>query len=342
MPIPSNSSSRFAGGGLAVRPRSRFFTDLTLAFHIAVLIFAMVVGVLILIAGASIANAATLKSVVQLNGPVLTAGDLFDGLDKDIAARVLGPAPLPGQDVTLNALALMRVAAALDSPWQPQNTTDQAIVSSAGTLVDQKTIGDALMKSLQDKGVKGRFTLSYLNEPGMVLPQGMTATAEVTKIAYHPESERFEATVVAPGAAHPASHIDVTGHVERIVSVPMLKKPMRGGDVISEADVEWTDMPANMVQPDFVIEANQIVGKTPRRMILAEQPVRTIEVAEPLLVSHGQDVTIIYNKGPITVTAKGRAMEDGARGYLIHVVNSSSNRAIDATVSDSGTVTVED
>jgi flagella basal body P-ring formation protein FlgA len=319
-----------------------FYYDITLAVRFAVLALSIVLGVIVLVTGASIANAATLKSDVLLNAPVLTAGDLFDGLEKDKAAKVLGPAPQPGQDMVLNTLTLMQVAAALSIDWKPQSTGEQVVVRSATTLVDEKTITDALTKKLQDKGVTGEFSLDYFNPPKLILPKDVPATAEVASISYEPDSGRFEATLVGPDAAHQAATTQVSGHIEHTVSVPMLKKPLRNGDIIRADNIEWKPMPQNAIGQNTLVDADKLIGMTPRRMVMADTPVQEGDVAQPLLVSRGDVVTITYAKGPITVTAKGRALEDGARGSSIRVVNSASSRSIDATVSDSDLVTVTD
>jgi flagella basal body P-ring formation protein FlgA len=213
-------------------------------------------------------------------------------------------------------------------------------VRSATTLVEEKTITDALTKKLQEKGVTGEFSLDYFNVPKLVLPKDVPATAEVASISYHPESGRFEATLIGPDAAHQAGTTQVSGHVEHTVSVPVLKKALRNGDLIRADNIEWKPMPQNAIGQNTLIDADKLIGKTPRRMVMAEMPVQDGDVAEPLLVSRGDVVTITYEKGPITVTAKGKALEDGARGSTIRVVNSASSRSIDATVTDDGLVTV--
>jgi flagella basal body P-ring formation protein FlgA len=297
-------------------------------------------GVVVLIACAHIANAATLKTDVLLNAPVLTAGDLFDGLDKDKAAKVLGPAPLPGQDMVLNTLTLMQVAAAMSIDWKPQSTGEQVTVRSATTMVDQKTISAALVKKLQEKGVTGDFSISFSNPPKLILPKDMPATAEVASITFHPESDRFEATLIGPSKEHQAGSTQVSGHVEHTIQVPVLKRALRNGDIVRADNVEWISMPQNAIGEYTLIDADKLIGKTPRRMVMAGQAVQDAELIEPLLVSRGQMVTITYAKGPITVTARGKALEDGARGSSIRVVNSASSRSIDATVSDDGMVVV--
>lgn len=316
------------------------YRDVALAFRLAILVFAIAMGIFALLACASIADAATLKSEAVLAGTTLTAGDLFEGLEKDKAAYALGPAPQPGHDMTLDALTLMRVAARLNFEWKPQSMNDKIVVRSAATIVDDKTIAEALKKKLQEQGLQGNFSISLLNAPKLVLGRETPAAAEVVSLSFHAESDRFEATLAGPSAAHPEAKIEVTGHVERVVSLPVLKRPLRNGEIVRADNVDWIEIPARSIQADNILEAEQLIGKTPRRMVLANQAIRASEILQPLMVSRGQAVTIVYEKGPIMVTAKGKALEDGAHGSLIHVVNTASNRSIDATVSDDGLVTV--
>jgi flagella basal body P-ring formation protein FlgA len=318
------------------------FIDLGIAFRIAVLTLSAMAGVLVMIACAEAANAASLKSDVMLNASVLTAGDLFDGLDQDKAAKILGPAPQPGQDMVLNAMTLMQVAAALNIDWKPQSTADAVTVRTSSTAVDQQTIHDALIKKLQDKGVSGEFDLTFFNSPKLILPHDVPATAEVANITYHTDSDRFEATLIGPSLDHPQGTIQISGHVEHMMSVPMLKQAIHVGDIISADSVEWKNVPIHSVTADQVIDADQLIGKTPRRMAMADQPLHSGDLTDPLMVTRGEPVTIVYEKGMITVTAKGTAMENGSKGTLIHVVNNTSSRSIDGTVSDTGTVTVDD
>lgn len=316
------------------------YRDVKIAFRLAVLMFGITLGFIALLACAQIANAATLKSEAVLSNNVLTAGDLFEGLDKEKAAYALGPAPQPGQIMTLNTVTLMQVAAKLNFEWKPQSMSDSINVRSASIIVDEDTIRAALTTKLQEQGVTGHFNITLLNSPKLVLGQDRPATAEVVSIAFHAESDRFEATLAGPSAQNPEAKISVTGRVDHMMSMPVLKHAVRSGEIVRADNIDWLEIPAKSVLPNNIMAADQLIGKTPRRVLIAGQPVKTSEVIQPLMVSRGEAVTIVYEKGPIMVTAKGKALEDGSQGSLIRVVNSTSDRSIDATVSDDGMVTV--
>jgi flagella basal body P-ring formation protein FlgA len=58
------------------------------------------------------------------------------------------------------------------------------------------------------------------------------------------------------------------------------------------------------------------------------------------LVKRGERVNIQSGKAGVLISATGTAMADGAKGQKINVKNLSSQRVIQATVVDSGQVSV--
>mgnify|MGYP001551875081 FL=1 len=89
-----------------------------------------------------------------------------------------------------------------------------------------------------------------------------------------------------------------------------------------------------------VLQAEDLIGMTPRRIAYADRPLLRHDLQRPQLVSRGDNVTIVYDYGPMKLSAKGKALESGSKEDNIRVVNVASNRTIDAFVIDSGVVTV--
>jgi len=105
------------------------------------------------------ALAVSLKNHAILDGSTITVADIFSGVEEGKGSRVLGPAPLPGKDMVLNARTLMRVAIALDLPWRPATSGEQITLSRAATIVKQDTVLDALKVELQAHDVRGNFEI---------------------------------------------------------------------------------------------------------------------------------------------------------------------------------------
>ena len=124
------------------------------------------------------------------------------------------------------------------------------------------------------------------------------------------------------------------------MKIPVLKAALHNGDIISAGDLDWITIKQRDLQPDYIVNAEKIVGMTPRRMVVSGKPVRTQDLTEPQLVDRGDDVTLVYEMGAISLTAKGRALRSGARGDVIRVVNVDSNKSIEGVVQDQGVVHV--
>ncbi len=298
-------------------------------------------GVIILFAGTRAALAAGLRDIAVVTGDRITVGDIFDGA-RDNADYVLGPAPQPGKDMVLDARTLYRIAAALKLDWKPQSSADSIVVRRAATVIPVTQIEDVLKSALEKQpGLDDKFTMTMMNSlDPMVLPQGEDASVEVAALSYDATRSMFDATLVAPSKDNPLKKIHLTGQIERIMAIPVLKNSLRNGDLINAHDLDWVDVPVRNVQHDMLVNEKDVLGMTPRRIIAAGRPMIVNDLQQPVLVSRGDEVTISFANGPIQLSTKGRAMQNGARGDSVRVTNINSNKSFDAFVTGSREVTV--
>lgn len=299
------------------------------AVFTAIALFMVSAGILM---GTKAAFAANLKSISIVEGDTLTLGDLFDGVERN-ANYVIGAAPQPGQDMTLNARTLYRIASSLDVNWRPISSSDQVVVRRQAAVVSYDEIENTLRNALKDKGVMGKFNISLNSgKPTIILPNDMPQTAEISAIDFDIQRDVFRATLAAPSADKPVQKLQVTGMVERIVSVPVLRSNLQNGDIISANDIEMIEMPQKSIQHNIVMDADKMVGLTPRRMAYAGKYVLEGSLGRPILVNRGDKVSITYKEGPLVLTARGKATQSGAKGDLVRVTNINSSRSVDALV----------
>lgn len=311
-----------------------------IAFRSVALILSLLLFAFIMVAGAQAALAASLKPQAVLTKDVLTVGDIFDNAGRN-ANYVLGPAPQPGKDMVLNTSTLLRIAMAMDLKWQPASSMDQIVVTRSATLVPADRVDAILSNALRDKVIDAKFTLDTgATSLEMILPHDAAPTVEVTNVTFNQRTNRFEATVSAPSAAQPLKQMVVTGSVRAMTTIPVLRHSLRHGDIISESDLEYVDFYTAEIQPDTLLKAEDVIGMTPRRMATPGKALRVTEILAPQLISRGEMVTIILDDGPLRLTASGKAMQNGAKGDIIRIVNNSSNRSLDGIVSGSGEVIV--
>lgn len=306
---------------------------ISIVVRIVLFVVALFAGVVTLIAGTQAALAASPKNISIVKGDSLTLGDIFNDAGQN-ADYVLGPSPQPGKDLVLDARALYRIASAMKLDWKPASSAEQVIVRRAATVIPSTHIEDTLRGALAEQpGINGKFTMNVNGGiDNMVLPEGMAQTVEIAAINFDPSRDMFEASLVAPSAEKPLKRMSVTGQIERIVSVPVLKNALRNGDIINAHDIDWVDIPARNVQRDMLLEEKDVVGMTPRRIAMAGKPMIASDLEQPKLVERGDTVTITFMDGALLLSTKGTAMQTGAKGDVIRVTNINSNKTLDAQV----------
>lgn len=295
----------------------------------ALALIIMSVGITI---GTKVAFAATLKSVSIVEGETLKLGDIFDGVTRN-ADYVIGAAPRPGQDMTLNARTLYRIAVALDLSWRPLSSSDQVVIRRQAVVVNYNKIEDTLRNALKKKGIEGRFNLTLNSgKPTIVLPNNNPEHVEISSIDFDVQKDYFRATLVAPSIDNPIKKIQVSGMVERLVSIPVLRNNLQNGNIIGENDIKMIEITQKSLQHNIILKAEDMIGLTPRRMAYAGKFLLDGSLHRPLLINRGDKVSITFREGPLVLTAKGKALQSGAKGDFVRVTNINSSRTVDAIV----------
>ncbi len=287
------------------------------------------------------AGAVTLRQESVVSDDVIRLGDLFYDLDYN-EDRVLGAAPRPGKTMTLSARTLQRVAVALNLDWRPSNAGEYLVIKREATVIDEKTLKDALRSALTDQPVGDEYDISFIHgTPEIILPPNFPASAQVSSVSYDPENHWFEAEFMAPSLDNPQMRTKLSGRIEPLTYIPVLRESIRNGSIINATDIETIKMPLNRINHDVFMDAKNMIGKTARRMVMAGTPVKESELEEPRIVERGEAVTLIYQNGSMRLTASGRAMEFGAKGDVIRVTNLQSSKTINAVVTGQQEVTVQ-
>ncbi len=315
------------------------FEKFELAARIALFLFSLCLGMMVLVAGTRAALAATLKSESVITGDYIRLGDVFDGVKN--ADYILGPAPAPGKDMILNARTLYKIASALNVEWQPASSAEQLVLKRDASIIPVVAITDKLESKLADDGVDGKFSIIYTNQPSdIILSGGSKTTMEVTALSRDAQNDTFNAIIVAPSAADPQKRITVSGRIERLIPVPVLANTLRNGDIIGTRDIDWIDIQQNRIANGTLLDESDLINMTPRRMVQAGKPVISNELESPKMVDRGDSITLVFETGPMVLTAKGKSLQAGAIGDTVRVSNTDSNKNLSGIVTAYREVTV--
>lgn len=288
----------------------------------------------------SFADAASLRSDPAVTGDRIRLGDLFTEIG-DKADSLVAQAPAPGQKAVFDAAYLGRIALAFRIDWKPTGGHDRVIVSRASRVIGTDEISDALSRALSVKLPSGRIQVD-LDIPSLELhvPVDRKEPLQVESLSVIPTGSRFTAVLVTPSGSSTPQRLTVAGRATSMVEVPVLIRRVASNELITASDIAWVETRADQAV-DLVLSEAQLVGQIPRRPLSANMPVRLRDIQSPRAVSKNALVTMVLKSPSLTITAQGRAMQDGAMGDVIRVTNTQSNRVIEATVSGANTVSVQ-
>lgn len=290
---------------------------------------------------AALGEPVALRSDIRIQGDIVTLGDIFSGMG-EAGETPVARAPEPGESVTLNARWLSRVAESYDVTWRPRSTLDATSLTREAQTLGQSAIVEALRSTLEERGVEDRIEIQ-LDNPGMrlLLPTTEPGIVTATSLSLNGSSGRFQAVLLAGDPTSPSQRLPIAGRVLRLVEVPVPSRRINAGEVISESDLEWMEVRADRLGPRDALNMDEMVGLSARRPLLSGEVVRLSQIEQPVLVNRNKLVTIELHAPSMRLSARGRALEDGARGDVVRVVNTASNKTVTGVVTAAATIAVD-
>jgi flagellar basal body P-ring formation protein FlgA len=122
-------------------------------------------------------------------------------------------------------------------------------------------------------------------------------------------------------------------------TIAVLSRNVARGASIEAGDVIWMDAPAATPR-DAIADPDALIGKSAKRALAANVPLRAADVMETPAVRRGEAVTLMFEAGGLRLSVRGRAMADAPVGAVIKVLNPQSNKTLDAMVESQGVARV--
>lgn len=113
-------------------------------------------------------------------------------------------------------------------------------------------------------------------------------------------------------------------------------RTIRANAVIEESDLKFADM---ATENAFTRMAD-VVGQEARVVLYAGRPIRLDDIGPPAVVARNQIVQLFFSSDALSIVTEGRALERGAVGDRIRVMNLGSRTVIFGQVLDDGSIRV--
>ena len=131
----------------------------------------------------------------------------------------------------------------------------------------------------------------------------------------------------------------VSGHIVIKHSVPVLVHRLEAGTLVGEADITWADVTDDRMS-GIVTSDEAIVNHELKQDTDAGIPIHERNMMAPRFVVRGNLVTMKIETPVMTITAQGRALQDGKFGDTVRVLNTQSNRVVEGSVESDGVVRI--
>lgn len=269
-------------------------------------------------------------------GPTVRLSDLFIGLEPGQDCDI-GPAPGPGRSISVGAEQLAAIAEQFGVDLAARPTTRLSLTRSGRPLRDvafDKPLREALIGAGAPSDMHIR--LDPFVAPMVALDDHVEPAVE--QFDYDPRQGRFAARLQIGTDGDGSSAVRLTGHIERDVTVTVAVHDMQAGETLGPADLrlDTVSQRPGPAEDRFAEDPGALVGLSLRRPVVAGQPLRAQDTIRLPLVRRGAGVRVSLVSGGLTLGTTMQAMQGGAVGDEIRLVNPSSGAIIVARVRSDG------
>jgi len=285
-----------------------------------------------------------LRAKIIVTADVVRIGDVVDNAGP--AARIpIYRSPDLG---TTGSLPVAQVIATLREHQVIGVTTGdfkEVAVTRLARNIEGKEIELAVAQALEHRsglGEAANISLTFDRDlQDLHLDAANTGAIQAASARYEPRNGRFDVTLeIANEASSAPTKLRFTGTATETVEVAILTRNVERSDLLKSADIVVERRPKAELGGEAAIR-DRAVGMQMRRPMRAGQPLHVADVVKPDLVQRDQSVTVIYQSAGLYITARAKALDNGAEGDVVSVLNPQSKRTVTGVVSGRGQVTIQ-
>ena len=288
---------------------------------------------------ATATDAATLRTFTLLHGPDVLLSDLFEDAGNN-ASRRLGPGPAPGARIVVEAAQLAAIARQFGVDWRPASKGDRAVLERPGRALPEGIVTNAVKAALTEAGSSDDIDIELTGFVAPMIPPDADVRAAVTQMDFDRGVGRFSAMLMLTGEGMEPQAVRIAGHAEDTVEVPVAVLRLSAGAVLRPEDVRMARVRVSLTHGDIARRAAEAVGMQARHLIQAGAPLMLADLVRPALVQRGAHVQMMLENGGLLVSGQGIAMDNGAAGDRVRVLNPVSRAVLEAVVTEAGRVRV--
>lgn len=286
------------------------------------------------------ALAAKPRSSVSIKSSLVKLSDLFLGLEAGQDCDI-GPAPAPGRRITIGQLQLAAIAAQFGVDWQSGIIPAQVVIERLARSVTREELLPLVRSALEAAGAPENSDISLGTYATLEIPAEIANPPDIEQLSYDSSSGRFTAQLLFDAPGVEPMRLLLAGTAQEMIDIPVLAHNMSAGTVVGISDLQVKRVRKGLSNQRTLLVADDAIGLAVRHQMAAGTPVSLDELSRPVLVSRGMSVILRLDDTGLILMAKGEAIDDGALGDRIHVLNPASRAVLIGRVTGSAAVQVD-
>lgn len=284
-----------------------------------------------------------LKFEAIVYGDIVRIGDLIENAGI-VASVPIFRAPDLGYTGTISADAVLEAVRSQALIGVDTAGVREVTVRRASRTIPTKDVEDIVARALSarfDLGPTKDIVVSFAGElRAMYVDPSTQGVPRVASIDFDARTGRFDATLEIPGGAGKRSMMRLFGRAAATVEVATVNRTIEHGGVLKDSDVQIDRRPRSEIGRDVVTSRDQVIGFAARTNLQPGRPIRIAELMKADMIQRNEAVTLVYEVPGVLLTIRGKALEGGAEGETISVLNEQSKRTVQGTIAGPGRVIV--
>lgn len=285
----------------------------------------------------------TLRASVAVSSDVVRVGDLIDNAGSAALIPVYRSPDL-GTTGTLTVAQVLSVLRAKQVIGVMTGDIKEVQVTRLARTLANKDLENAVASALERRfGLGDAANITVTFDRGisdMRLDASNSGALQPVATRYDARSGRFDIAFEINNDNHPTpTKLRFTGTAIETVEVAVLTRDIDRTELLKASDVSLERRPKAEVTGEPA-SRDRTIGMQLRRAMRAGMPIRVADIVKPDFVVRDQSVTIIYQVPGLYLTTRGKAIESGAEGDTVSVLNLQSKRTLTGVVTGRGQVTV--
>jgi flagella basal body P-ring formation protein FlgA len=286
----------------------------------------------------------TLRPSVTVTSDVVRVGDLIDNAGSAALIAVYRSPDLG----TTGALPVAQVLSVLRAKQvigvMTGDIKEVQVTRLARTLAN-KDLENAVASALERRfglGDAANITVTFdRGVADMRLDASNSGALQQVATRYDARSGRFDIAFEINNDNNPTpTKLRFTGTAIETVEVAVLTRDIDRIELLKSSDIALERRPKAEISGEAA-SRDRTVGMQLRRPMRAGTPIRVADIIKPDFVQRDQSVTVIYQVPGIYLTTRGKAIESGAEGDTVSVLNLQTKRTLTGVVTGRGQITIQ-